>query len=154
LEAEVRGKGRIEHPEDRVENDGHPDSDGARTIAEAIARALRVPKATQVQLRCLLTSRRLPLSSNLNRVQVSVCANPIHWNNRFSRGRATIHAAGLTGKIQPWIAMWMPNLLLLAIGIYLLGRGRFETARSNASIFSIPEVRTWMSAGGCNRRRR
>jgi hypothetical protein len=28
-------------PDDRVENDGHPDVDGARTIAEAIADALR-----------------------------------------------------------------------------------------------------------------
>jgi hypothetical protein len=28
-------------PDDRVENDGHPDADGARTIAEAIADALR-----------------------------------------------------------------------------------------------------------------
>jgi hypothetical protein len=28
-------------PDDRIENDGHPDADGARTIAEAIADALR-----------------------------------------------------------------------------------------------------------------
>jgi hypothetical protein len=28
-------------PDDRVENDGHPDADGARTIAESIAEALR-----------------------------------------------------------------------------------------------------------------
>jgi len=28
-------------PDDRVENDGHPDADGAREIAEAVADALR-----------------------------------------------------------------------------------------------------------------
>jgi hypothetical protein len=28
-------------PDDRIENDGHPDADGARTIAGAIADALR-----------------------------------------------------------------------------------------------------------------
>lgn len=29
------------NPDDRIENDGHPDGDGCRTIAEAVARALR-----------------------------------------------------------------------------------------------------------------
>ena len=29
------------NPDDRIENDGHPDGDGARTIAETVARALR-----------------------------------------------------------------------------------------------------------------
>lgn len=29
------------NPDDRIENDGHPDGDGARTMAEAVARALR-----------------------------------------------------------------------------------------------------------------
>lgn len=27
-----------------------------------------------------------------------------------------------SGRLQPWIAMWTPNLILLAIGIYLVGR--------------------------------
>jgi hypothetical protein len=34
-------------PDDRVENDGHPDADGARTIAEAIADALRPALASR-----------------------------------------------------------------------------------------------------------
>lgn len=33
------------NPDDRIENDGHPDGDGARTVAEAIARALRKPSS-------------------------------------------------------------------------------------------------------------
>jgi hypothetical protein len=33
-------------PDDRIENDGHPDADGARTIAEAITDALRPALAT------------------------------------------------------------------------------------------------------------
>jgi LPS export ABC transporter permease LptG len=32
-----------------------------------------------------------------------------------------------SGKLQPWVAMWTPNLILLAIGIYLLGRANRET---------------------------
>ena len=32
-----------------------------------------------------------------------------------------------TGRVQPWIAMWTPNLILLAIGIYLLGRANRVT---------------------------
>jgi len=40
-----------------------------------------------------------------------------------------------TGKLQPWVAMWTPNIILLAIGIYLLGRANRETsARSGAPI--------------------
>ncbi len=31
-----------------------------------------------------------------------------------------------TGKLQPWISMWTPNILLLALGIYLLGRANRE----------------------------
>ncbi len=31
-----------------------------------------------------------------------------------------------TGKIQPWLAMWTPNIILLAIGLYLLGRANRE----------------------------
>jgi hypothetical protein len=34
-------------PDDRIENDGHPDADGARTIAEAIADALRPALASR-----------------------------------------------------------------------------------------------------------
>jgi len=29
------------NPDDRIENDGHPDGDGTRAMAEAVARALR-----------------------------------------------------------------------------------------------------------------
>ncbi|HMC21023.1 MAG TPA: LPS export ABC transporter permease LptG [Thermoanaerobaculia bacterium] len=40
-----------------------------------------------------------------------------------------------TGKLQPWVAMWTPNIILLVIGIYLLGRANRETsARSGAGI--------------------
>jgi LPS export ABC transporter permease LptG len=31
-----------------------------------------------------------------------------------------------SGKLQPWVAMWTPNLILLAIGLYLLGRANRE----------------------------
>src|SRR6202022_3744287 len=27
-----------------------------------------------------------------------------------------------SGRLKPWVAMWTPNLLILAIGIYLVGR--------------------------------
>ncbi|HLJ75705.1 MAG TPA: LPS export ABC transporter permease LptG, partial [Thermoanaerobaculia bacterium] len=53
-----------------------------------------------------------------------------------------------TGRVEPWISMWMPNLILLAIGIYLLTRANREAgarrsdrgllrraARSIASLF-------------------
>jgi lipopolysaccharide export system permease protein len=31
-----------------------------------------------------------------------------------------------TGKVQPWLSMWAPNIILLVIGIYLLGRANRE----------------------------
>ncbi len=34
-----------------------------------------------------------------------------------------------SGKLQPWIAMWAPNIILLAISIYLLGRANREAGR-------------------------
>jgi LPS export ABC transporter permease LptG len=40
-----------------------------------------------------------------------------------------------SGRIQPWIAMWAPNLLLFALGLYLLGRANREAgARATAGI--------------------
>ena len=39
-----------------------------------------------------------------------------------------------TGKLQPWIAMWTPNILLLAMGIYLLGRANREAGTRRAGI--------------------
>ncbi len=38
-----------------------------------------------------------------------------------------------TGRLQPWLAMWTPNIVLLALGIYLLGRANREAgARTGA----------------------
>lgn len=41
------------------------------------------------------------------------------------------HLAG-AGKIPPWVGMWTPNLLLLALGIYLLGRANREAGAQRA----------------------
>jgi LPS export ABC transporter permease LptG len=43
-----------------------------------------------------------------------------------------------TGRVQPWLAMWAPNILLLGLGIYLLGRANRETGaqkRRGSNIF-------------------
>lgn len=37
-----------------------------------------------------------------------------------------------TGKIQPWLAMWTPNILMLLLGLYLLGRANREAGVGRA----------------------
>jgi hypothetical protein len=39
------------NPDDRIENDGHPDGDGSRMIAEAVARALGAGVGTPLGVR-------------------------------------------------------------------------------------------------------
>jgi len=38
-----------------------------------------------------------------------------------------------TGKVQPWLAMWTPNIILLALGIYLLGRANRDVGGARRS---------------------
>jgi LPS export ABC transporter permease LptG len=38
-----------------------------------------------------------------------------------------------TGKVQPWVAMWTPNIILLALGIYLLGRANRDVGGARRS---------------------
>ncbi|HUJ12143.1 MAG TPA: LPS export ABC transporter permease LptG, partial [Thermoanaerobaculia bacterium] len=42
-----------------------------------------------------------------------------------------------TGKVRPWLSMWLPNIILLGIGIYLLMRANREAgaARSDVGFF-------------------
>ncbi len=39
-----------------------------------------------------------------------------------------------TGRLQPWIAMWAPNIILGGIGIYLLGRVNRDIGRRRSSL--------------------
>lgn len=39
-----------------------------------------------------------------------------------------------SGRVQPWVAMWTPNILLLVLGIYLLGRANRETGGQRGNI--------------------
>lgn len=38
-----------------------------------------------------------------------------------------------TGRLQPWVAMWAPNIILGAIGIYLLGRANRDIGRKRGA---------------------
>ena len=37
-----------------------------------------------------------------------------------------------TGRLQPWLAMWGPNILMLSLGLYLLGRANREAGVGRA----------------------
>jgi LPS export ABC transporter permease LptG len=37
-----------------------------------------------------------------------------------------------TGRLQPWLAMWTPNILMLLLGLYLLGRANREAGVGRA----------------------
>src|SRR5438132_4842057 len=71
-----------------------------------------------------ITNRRGGKSSGFSLSVVIVLVYYIMLNNG--------EQLAVTGKIQPWIAMWMPNLLLLALGIYLLGRANREAGAQRA----------------------
>src|SRR5205823_8000403 len=47
-------------------------------------------------------------------------------------------AAG--GKIPTWVGMWTPNLLLLAIGIYLLARANREAGAQRAEVGIVARI--------------
>src|SRR5581483_11729686 len=51
-----------------------------------------------------------------------------------------------SGRLQPWIAMWAPNLILLALGIYLLGRANRETGRQRATANVLQTMITGVAA--------
>ncbi|PYQ49695.1 MAG: hypothetical protein DMF59_12830 [Acidobacteria bacterium] len=65
-----------------------------------------------------ITNRRGGKSSGFSLSVVIILVYYIMLNNG--------EQLAVTGKVQPWLAMWTPNLILLAIGIYLLGRANRE----------------------------
>jgi len=51
-----------------------------------------------------------------------------------------------TGKIQPWISMWTPNIILLALGIYLLGRANREAGAGGTGAGFVKTMITGVTA--------
>jgi len=68
-----------------------------------------------------ITNRRGGKSSGFS---LSVVIVLVYWI-MLSNGEQLAAA----GKVQPWLAMWMPNILLLILGIYLLGRANRDVGR-------------------------
>ena len=65
-----------------------------------------------------ITNRRGGKSSGFS---ISVVIVLVYWV-MLSNGEQL----AATGKVQPWVSMWAPNIILLALGIYLLGRANRE----------------------------
>src|SRR5712692_1314355 len=60
-----------------------------------------------------ITNRRGGKSSGFSLSVVIILVYYIMLNNG--------EQLAVTGKVHPWLAMWTPNIILLALGIYLLG---------------------------------
>src|SRR5207245_4466030 len=71
-----------------------------------------------------ITNRRGGKSSGFSLSVVIILVYYIMLNNGEQLAAA--------GKVQPWLAMWTPNVLLLALGIYLLGRANREAGAGRA----------------------
>ncbi len=77
-----------------------------------------------------ITNRRGGRSSGFSLSVVIILVYYIMLNNGE-------HLAA-NGRLQPWIAMWTPNIILLALGLYLLGRANREAGaqRTGASFLT------------------
>ncbi len=85
-----------------------------------------------------ITNRRGGKSSGFSLSVVIILVYYIMLNNG--------EQLAVTGKVQPWLAMWTPNIILLALGIYLLGRANREAGAQRTGMGLIGTMITGVRA--------